>query len=179
MSEAYSKPCEMHKMIRYIENPGVVSIIYSGIFKHIHRDWEIFSQSQIYWKTLRDIQAYSGIIQAYWALFRHIQNCLWLLHYLWLCRIQNPGTLPKASSKTCQTYMIRSSILRVLPWSKQFLQVFSRIFRFIQGYWFIFSHTHKHATRRECEGGFHWPNLKNVKSTWIIRKKPWLFLSLT
>ena len=162
MSEAYSKPCQMYKMIRHIENPGIVRIIYSGIFRRIHEHSEIFSQSQVYWRTIRDIQAYSGIIQ----------NNLWPLLYLWLYHIQNPGILPKGSSKTCQTYMIRSSILRVLIQSKQFLQVFSRRFRFIQGYWCMFSCTDRHATRRECVGGFHWPNLKNVKIARISGKKP-------
>ena len=39
---------------RYIENPGIVWTVYSGIF--------------------RDIQQYSGIIEAYGAIIRHVQN---------------------------------------------------------------------------------------------------------
>ena len=47
---AYSKPCQISKIMRHIENPGIVRTVYSGIF--------------------RDIQAYS------WTYLRHIQALL-------------------------------------------------------------------------------------------------------
>ena len=35
MHEAYSKSCEISKMIRHIENPSMVRTVYSGIFRQI------------------------------------------------------------------------------------------------------------------------------------------------
>ena len=39
-----------------------------------------------------------------------------------------------------------------MVYSEQFIQAFSRVFRHIHGYWYKFSHTHKHASRRERGG---------------------------
>ena len=46
MPETYSKPCQISKMIRYFENPGI----------------EQFDQE------------FSGIIEVYGAIFSHVQN---------------------------------------------------------------------------------------------------------
>ena len=35
MPDAYSKPCQISQMMRYIENPGIVKTVYSSIFKNI------------------------------------------------------------------------------------------------------------------------------------------------
>ena len=35
MLEAYSKPCQIAKVMRHIENPGKVRTVYSGIFRDI------------------------------------------------------------------------------------------------------------------------------------------------
>ena len=35
MPEAYSKLCQISKMMRDIENPGIVNTVYSGTFRHI------------------------------------------------------------------------------------------------------------------------------------------------
>ena len=61
MPEVYSKPCQVSKMMRDIENIGIVRTICSGIFRHIHQRLAIFSHVQ----ALRHIQEYSGIIEAY------------------------------------------------------------------------------------------------------------------
>ena len=33
--DAYSKPCQISKMMRHFENPGIVRTVYSGIFRHV------------------------------------------------------------------------------------------------------------------------------------------------
>ena len=68
MFEAYSKPCQISKMMRHIENLDIVRTLYSGIFMHSSGS---FRNIQAYWRTLRHIETYSGIIKAYWAKFRH------------------------------------------------------------------------------------------------------------
>ena len=65
MPVAYLKPCQTSKMMRHIEKPGKVRIVYSGIFRHIQGHSAIFSHVQAYRQTLRHIQAYSGINEAY------------------------------------------------------------------------------------------------------------------
>ena len=49
-----------------------------------------------------------------------------------------------------------SCIFRALAWLEQFIQAFSIIFRHIQGYWCIFSHTHRRATRVGMGWGVGW-----------------------
>ena len=34
MPEAYSKPCQISKVMRHIENPGMVRTVYSVMFRH-------------------------------------------------------------------------------------------------------------------------------------------------
>ena len=60
-------------MLQHIENPGIVRTIYSGIFRHIQGYSTIFT-IQPFPGILRDIRAYSGIIEAYGAITRHISN---------------------------------------------------------------------------------------------------------
>ena len=74
MSETYSKLYQVSKMMRHIENPGIVRTVYSGIFMYIKGHSAIFSHVQPCQGTLRHIQANVGIIKAYRAIFRHIEN---------------------------------------------------------------------------------------------------------
>ena len=60
-------------------------------------------------------------------------------------------------------------IFRVLVFSEQFIQAFTRIFNHIQGYWCIFSHTHERATSGE-RGGLTCPFWKSKKSIFILEK---------
>ena len=43
MREAYSKPCQISKISRHIENPGIVRTVNSGIFRHTEGHSTIFS----------------------------------------------------------------------------------------------------------------------------------------
>ena len=54
---------------------------------------------------------------------------------------------PEASSKGCRTCQMIMHVQS--PNIEQFIQTFSRIFRHIQGYLGIFSHTHRRATKGE------------------------------
>ena len=69
MPEAYSKLCQISKMIRHIENPGIVRRVYSGIFRHTEEHSVtlrlIFSHVQAYRGELRHTETYSGIVVAY------------------------------------------------------------------------------------------------------------------
>ena len=44
----YSKPCQISKMMKRIENPGTVRAVYSGIFGLIQRHAALFSHFQAY-----------------------------------------------------------------------------------------------------------------------------------
>ena len=46
--EAYSKPCQIFKTMRDIENPDKLSTVYSSMFRHIHGHSAIFSHGQVY-----------------------------------------------------------------------------------------------------------------------------------
>ena len=46
--EAYSKPCQISKMMRHIENSGIDRTVYSSIFRHIQEHSIIFSYVQLY-----------------------------------------------------------------------------------------------------------------------------------
>ena len=72
--EAYSKPCQISNMMRYIENPDMVRKVCSGIFRHIQEHSAIFSHVQVHWGTLRNIEAYSGIVEVFWAIFITLWN---------------------------------------------------------------------------------------------------------
>ena len=42
MSATYSKHCQISKMMRHIENPGIVITVYSDIFRYIQGHAELF-----------------------------------------------------------------------------------------------------------------------------------------
>ena len=48
MSESYSKPTQISKMMKQVENPDIVKAVYSDIFKHIQGLLPIFSHVQAY-----------------------------------------------------------------------------------------------------------------------------------
>ena len=55
MPTTYSKPCQISKMMRHIEKPGLARKDYSNIPRHIQGYSAIFSHVQA---ILRDIKAY-------------------------------------------------------------------------------------------------------------------------
>ena len=65
MSEAYSKPFQISKIMGQSENPGRVKIVYSDIFKRVRGHSPIFSHVQGHSGTLRYIEAYLGIVEAH------------------------------------------------------------------------------------------------------------------
>ena len=71
---------------------------------------------------------------------------------------------PQASSKPC--WICKISIFRALTYSEQFIQVFSRIWRDIQGYWCIFSCNL--GQRR----GFSYPFWKSKRCPNLRKKRP-------
>ena len=164
--------------MRHIENPGIVRTLYSDIFRHIQGHSAYVSHGQAYRRTFRPIEAYLGIVEAYLAIFRHIQN------YVNPC-IYNFGLLktllhlePKAATKACWTCeMIRH--IQSPRLSEQFIQSFSTVLRDIQEYWCIFSHTHRCAIRgRVSWSGLPQPFWKSKKVPWFWIKRPWLCPSL-
>ena len=64
-TKAYSKPCQIYKIMRYIENPDIVRTVFSGISRHTRKHSEIFSNGQSNLGVLRHIEVYSDIIEAY------------------------------------------------------------------------------------------------------------------
>ena len=52
MPEGYSKPFQICKMMRHIENATTITTVYSGIFRYIQRHSAIFSHVLAYWRTL-------------------------------------------------------------------------------------------------------------------------------
>ena len=78
MPEAYSKPCQISRMMRHIENPGIVKTVYSCIFRDINNIQPCSDISS-------DIKAYSGIFKHCWGSWSHIQTfrtmcnpCIWV-----------------------------------------------------------------------------------------------------
>ena len=59
---------------RHIENPGIVRTVCSDNVRHIQGHSAIFSCVQPYQGTLRHIQTYSGITEAYGTIIRYIRN---------------------------------------------------------------------------------------------------------
>ena len=98
MPTTYSNPCQISKMMRHIEKPGLVRTVYSNIVRHIQRYSVIFSHVQALWETLRHTEPYSGI-------FRSLCSTCIYNHVIFRTLAHSR---PKASSKACQTYkMIR------------------------------------------------------------------------
>ena len=80
------------------------------------------SHIQVYWGTLRHFEVYSGITEAYWAIFRHIQNSVYCIYNRAIFRNQT-YIKPEAFSKafwTCKmTRHIQShGIVRTLTAQK-------------------------------------------------------------
>ena len=133
-------------MIRHFENPGIVRTVYLSIFRHIQGHLTIFSHVQANWETLRHIEALLRTIEPYSDIFRTLHNpCIYNRAIL-----RTLAHLEPEASKPVK-YVRWSYIFKVLTESQQFIQVFSRTLRDIQGYWCLFSHTHWHATREEWE----------------------------
>ena len=65
MPEAYSKPCQLSKMMRNNESPDIFRTVSLGISKNIQGHSAIFNHVQAYCGTLKYIEAYSGIFVAY------------------------------------------------------------------------------------------------------------------
>ena len=175
MPETYSKSCQISKMMRHIERPGTVRTVFSSIFWHIPRHSAIFSHVQAYSGTLRYFEAYLSIIKAYWALFSHRQNSLYLLH-MQPCHIQNAEIfITQAISKSLSNMWNDQAYS--YPWHSQNIkQAFSRIFSDIKISWCILIHTHRCATRWEGDRSCC-PFLKIEKMFWF-EKSPWLCLYL-
>ena len=64
MSEVYSNHCQIPKIMKHIENPGIIRTIHLGIFRHIQGHPAIF----------RDIKAYWAIFWHCWGILSHIQT---------------------------------------------------------------------------------------------------------
>ena len=54
--ETCSELCQTSKMMRHIENPGIVRTVYSGIFSHIQAHSAIFSHVQAHREAFRHIE---------------------------------------------------------------------------------------------------------------------------
>ena len=89
-----SKPCQISKMMRHLENPGIVRIICLGIFRHV----------QAYF-TMKHIQALLRHIELYSDIFRTLcKHCIYN-HTIFriLTYLNQNASEPEASSKVCQT----------------------------------------------------------------------------
>ena len=71
ISDAYLKPCQIFKIMRHIENPGIFVTVYSCIFRHIQGHSAMLNHVQVCWGMLR---GYLGIFSYYWGIFSHIQT---------------------------------------------------------------------------------------------------------
>ena len=83
----------------------------------------------------------------YWGMLSHIHALLRRMEPLNIFgNLRNPCIYnraylePQASSKACRKCKI-SCIFKALEQSELFIQAYSRIFKHLQGYWCIFSHT--------------------------------------
>ena len=63
MSDAYSKPCPISRMMRHTVNPDIVRTVYSGIFRHIQGHSCLFRHFQAYSGTFSNIHPCSGILK--------------------------------------------------------------------------------------------------------------------
>ena len=106
---------------------------------------------QAYWGMLRHTEAYSGITEAYGVIIGHIRNSAYPLHIQPFKHVR------------------WSRIFRTLAYLEQFIPAFSRILRHIQGYWCIFSHTHRRATGGDRGGQVSL--FETEKSALILERK--------
>ena len=70
----YSKPCQISKMMKRIENPGTVRAVYSGISKYIQGHSTTCSTFQPFSGILRDIRVYRGIFRYYLGILSYVQT---------------------------------------------------------------------------------------------------------
>ena len=133
MPGTYWKPCQISKMMRHIEKPGLVRTVYSNIFRHTQRYWAIFIHVQAFWGTLRHTEAYSDI-EAYWAIFRHSEVSA-AIAYITMS-YSEPWHIHDLRHFQKLVKRIRWSGIFLEPWHSQnkFAQAFSRIFRDIDAY---------------------------------------------
>ena len=61
--EVYSKPCQISKLMRHIENPAIVRTVYSSIFRSIQGHSAIFSHFQAYRGKSRHIEAIQALLK--------------------------------------------------------------------------------------------------------------------
>ena len=114
---------------------------------------------------MRHIQALLRRMELQSYIFGTLRNsCIWNRAIFKILAYLEPDT----SSNVCQTYKI-IIIFRVLAYSEQFIQAFSRIFRHIQGYWCIFRQTHRRA--KEGEGRLPLSLFENRKKCSDFGKK--------
>ena len=96
---------------------------------------------------MRDIKAYSDIFRHYWGVSTrsqtHSELCVTFIYSRAIFRTM-ACLEPETSSKTYRTCKM---VMHIQSPTK----AFSRIFRPIQGYWCIFSHTYRRGTIRERE----------------------------
>ena len=98
--------------IRYIQNSGIFTTIYSVIFRHIQAYSALLKHMQAYWEIFTNIKAYSEpCVTLAFAEIWHNRNCT-LMH------IQTPVILTKIG-EPCLTLEIQNSgILIILEYSK-------------------------------------------------------------
>ena len=119
--ETCSKFFQISKMIRHIENPGIVRTVYSGILRHILGHSAIFSYVQAYWGRLSHIEVYAGIllrhIEPYLDIFRTLCNpCMYkrtIFRTLAYLEPEASSTyILNESSEACQTCKMTRHIQR-------------------------------------------------------------------
>ena len=102
MAEAYSKLCEISKMMRYIEN-----IPHHSLFKHFQGYSGTFSTVEPCSGILRDIKSFWGIFRHYQGILSHFQAysefCVNLSIYNCSIFWTYAHLESETSSKTCRT----------------------------------------------------------------------------
>ena len=129
----YSKPCQLYKMMRHIENSDIVRTAYSGIFKQNQEHSAIFSHVQAYWEILGPIETLLRHIEPYPDIFR-------TLCHPCICNSTMLRTLIhlelEESSKACR----KSKLIKHIQMPGIVRTVYSSIFKDVQGYSGILIH---------------------------------------
>ena len=101
MLETYSKSSQISKMVKQIEDPGIVRTVYSCICKYMQGHPTLLIHVEAYWGRLRQIQALLRHIELYSDILRTLCNLCICSHALFriLAHLE-----PRAPSKTCWTY---------------------------------------------------------------------------
>ena len=128
------KPCQISKMMRHIENAGIVI----SLFRHIQGHSAIFSRFQAHWGALRHIQALMRHIEPYSPIFKTLCNpCIYKHTILRTLRHLEP----KTSSIACQIY----KAIRHTQSPGMLSKVYSSIFKDTEGYSGILMHIQPHS----------------------------------